>query len=144
MKQVLPAGPVFQAGTLSGNPVAMAAGIATLQELRDHPPYARLEQLGKTLAEGLSNAARAAGVRAQVARVGSMWTLFFNAEPVTDYDTAKKSDTVLFGRFFWAMMDRGVYLPCSQFEAAFLSAAHTEQHVARTVTAALESVQEAI
>jgi glutamate-1-semialdehyde 2,1-aminomutase len=144
MKQVMPAGPVFQAGTLSGNPVAMAAGLATLQELRDHPPYARLEQLGKTLAEGLSNAARAAGLPAQVARVGSMWTLFFTSEPVTDYDTAKKCDTALFGRFFWGMMERGVYLPCSQFEAAFLSAAHTEQHVARTVTAAMEAIQEAV
>jgi glutamate-1-semialdehyde 2,1-aminomutase len=144
MKQVMPAGPVFQAGTLSGNPVAMAAGLATLQELRDHPPYARLEQLGQTLAEGLRNAARGVGVSAQVARVGSMWTLFFAPEPVTDYDTAKKSDTALFGRFFWAMMDRGVYLPCSQFEAAFLSAAHTEQHVARTVTATAEALMEAV
>jgi glutamate-1-semialdehyde 2,1-aminomutase len=140
----MPAGPVFQAGTLSGNLVAMAAGLATLQELRDHPPYARLEQLGQTLAEGLRNAARGVGVPAQVARVGSLWTLFFAPEPVTDYDTAKKSDTALFGRFFRAMLDRGVYLPCSQFEAAFLSAAHTEQHVARTVTAAAEALSEAV
>ena len=82
MKQVMPAGPVFQAGTLSGNPLAMAAGLATLQELRDHPPYARLEQLGQTLEEGLNQAATAAGLPHQVARVGSMWTLFFTAEPV--------------------------------------------------------------
>jgi glutamate-1-semialdehyde 2,1-aminomutase len=140
MKKVMPAGPVFQAGTLSGNPLAMAAGLATLQELRDHPPYTRLEQLGKKLAEGLGDAARAAGLPHQIQRVGSMWTLFFNPNPVTDYDTAKQSDTARFARFFWAMMDRGVYLPCSQFEAAFLSAAHTEQHVEQTIKAAKEAL----
>jgi glutamate-1-semialdehyde 2,1-aminomutase len=140
MKRILPAGPVFQAGTLSGNPLAMAAGLATLQELRDHPPYARLEQLSRTLAEGLDQAATAAGVPHQVARVGSMWTLFFTAEPVSDYDTARTSDTARFARFFWAMMDRGVYLPCSQFEAAFTSAAHTEQHIAQTLAAAREAL----
>src|SRR5262245_4365929 len=92
MQRVMPAGPVFQAGTLSGNPLAMAAGIATLEELRDHPPYARLEQLSQALAEGLGQAAAAAGVPHQLARVGSMWTLFFAPAPVTDYDTAKESD----------------------------------------------------
>jgi glutamate-1-semialdehyde 2,1-aminomutase len=138
MKKIMPAGPVFQAGTLSGNPLAMAAGIATLEELRDHPPYARLEQLGRTLAEGLDRAA--AGLAHQMAQVGSMWTLFFAPAPVTDYDTAKQSDTARFARFFWALMDRGIYLPCSQFEAAFLSAVHTEEHVAQTVTAARESL----
>jgi glutamate-1-semialdehyde 2,1-aminomutase len=140
MKRVMPAGPVFQAGTLSGNPLAMAAGLATLQELRDHPPYTRLEQLGRRLADGLGEAARTAGVPHQLQRVGSMWTLFFTANPVTDYDTAKQSDTARFARFFWAMMDRGVYLPCSQFEAAFLSAAHTEQHVEQTIKAAREAL----
>jgi glutamate-1-semialdehyde 2,1-aminomutase len=140
MKQVMPAGPVFQAGTLSGNPLAMAAGLATLLELRDHPPYARLEQLGRSLAEGLSQAAAAAGVPHQLARVGSLWTLFFNPRPVTDYDTARQSDTTRFARYFWSMMERGVYLPCSQFEAAFLSAAHTEQHVAQTVAAARDAL----
>jgi glutamate-1-semialdehyde 2,1-aminomutase len=141
MQKVMPAGPVFQAGTLSGNPLAMAAGLATLQELRDRPPYARFEQLGKKLADGLQAAAREAGMPHQVARVGSMWTLFFNSEPVTDYDTAKTSDTKRFAKFFWAMMDRGVYLPCSQFEAAFLSAAHTEAHVEQTIAAAREAVR---
>jgi glutamate-1-semialdehyde 2,1-aminomutase len=140
MKHVMPAGPVFQAGTLSGNPVAMAAGLATLQELRDHPPYARLEKLGRQLALGLSQAAAEAGVPHQLARVGSMWTLFLNANPVTDYDTAKASDTGRFARFFWAMLERGFYLPCSQFEAAFLSAVHTEQHVNQTVAAAREAL----
>jgi glutamate-1-semialdehyde 2,1-aminomutase len=140
MKQVMPAGPVFQAGTLSGNPLAMAAGLATLQELRDHPPYARLEQLGQVLAEGLGQAAAAAGLPHQVARAGSMWTLFFNAAPVVDYDSARRSDTARFARFFWAMLDRGIYLPCSQFEAAFVSTAHTEEHVAQTVAAAREAL----
>src|SRR5437868_1689101 len=101
MKQVMPAGPVFQAGTLSGNPLAMAAGIATLQEVRDHPPYTRLEKLGAQLADGLHQAAGAAGLPHQLARVGSMWTLFFNAQPVTDYDVARASDTTRFARFFW-------------------------------------------
>src|SRR5207244_3826902 len=142
MKQVMPAGPVFQAGTLSGNPLAMAAGIATLQELRDHPPYARLEKLGAQLATGLSEAAGAVNLPHQLARAGSMWTLFFAAQPVTDYDSARLSDTARFARFFWAMMDRGVYLPCSQFEAAFLSAAHTEQHVEQTIVAAREALAE--
>jgi glutamate-1-semialdehyde 2,1-aminomutase len=141
MRQVMPAGPVFRAGTLSGNPLAMAAGIATLQELRDHPPYARLEQLGQLLADGLAQAATAAGLSHQVARVGSMWTLFFNPQPVTDYDSARRSDTARFARFFWAMIDRGIYLPCSQFEAAFLSTAHTEQHVQQTLSAAQEALR---
>jgi glutamate-1-semialdehyde 2,1-aminomutase len=142
MKKMMPAGPVFQAGTLSGNPLAMAAGIATLQELRDHPPYARLEKLGQDLAEGLRQAAVAADMPHQLARVGSMWTLFFNAEPVTNYDSARQSDTARFARFFWAMLERGIYLPCSQFEAAFISAVHTEQHIAQTVAAAREAMRE--
>jgi glutamate-1-semialdehyde 2,1-aminomutase len=142
MKHVMPAGPVFQAGTLSGNPLAMAAGLATLRELRHHPPYARLEELGRRLAAGLDEAARAAGLPHQVARVGSMWTLFFTADQVTDYELAKRSDTARFARFFWAMMDRGLYLPCSQFEAAFLSAAHTDTHVEQTLAAAREALAE--
>lgn len=142
MKHVLPAGPVFQAGTLSGNPLAMAAGVATLEELRDHPPYARLEQLGAGLADGLRRAAAGVNIPHQLARVGSMWTLFFNNEPVQDYDTARQSDTDRFARFFWAMMDRAIYLPCSQFEAAFLSAVHTEQQVTQTIAAAREALAE--
>jgi glutamate-1-semialdehyde 2,1-aminomutase len=142
MSKVMPAGPVFQAGTLSGNPLAMAAGLATLEELRRRPPYAYLEKLGQQLADGLTTAATDAGVAHQFARVGSMWTLFFTSEPVTDYDTAKKCDTGKFARFFWAMMDRGVYLPCSQFEAAFLSLAHTDKHVRRTIAAAGEALGE--
>ena len=142
MKQIMPTGPVFQAGTLSGNPLAMAAGIATLQELREHPPYARLEKLGAQLAAGLHEAARAANIPHQLARAGSMWTLFFSSDPVTDYDSARRSDTSRFARFFWAMMDRGIYLPCSQFEAAFVSAVHTDQQIAQTVTAARQALAE--
>jgi glutamate-1-semialdehyde 2,1-aminomutase len=140
MRQIMPAGPVFQAGTLSGNPVAMAAGLATLKELRDHPPYARLEELSRRLADGLDEATSAVGIPHQVARVGSMWTLFFNPKPVTDYDVARQSDTARFAEFFWAMMERGIYLPCSQFEAAFVSAAHTERHIEQTLAATREGL----
>jgi len=142
MKQILPAGPVFQAGTLSGNPLAMAAGIATLQELRERPPYQRLDQLGKILAEGLDRAATAAKIPHQIARMGSMFTLFFNPEPVCDYDVACKCDTARYSRYFWAMMERGVYLPCSQFEAGFLSAVHSQEHILEALAAANEAFAE--
>ncbi len=136
MMKVMPAGPVFQAGTLSGNPLAMAAGLATLEELRDYPPYDYLEKLGHQLEIGLTETARQLKVPHRFQRLGSMWTFFFNPNPITDYDSAKKSDAAKFGRFFWAMMDRGIYLPCSQFEAAFLMAAHSEEHVQQTLAAA--------
>jgi glutamate-1-semialdehyde 2,1-aminomutase len=142
MKKIMPAGPVFQAGTLSGNPLAMAAGLATLQQLRDDPPYARLEQLGRALCAGLTEAATHAGLPHQIARAGSMWTLFFNPDPVSDYDVAKKSDTKRFAKFFWAMLERGIYLPCSQFEAAFISAAMNEEHIAETIAAARAALAE--
>ena len=142
MRHVMPAGPVFQAGTLSGNPVAMAAGIATLQELRDHPPYVRLEQMTERLAAGLHEAARSVGLAHCINRMGSMWTLFFTDGPVIDYDTAKNSDTARFGRFFWAMIERGIYLPCSQFEAAFVSAMHTDKLIEQTLAAAREAIGE--
>jgi glutamate-1-semialdehyde 2,1-aminomutase len=140
MSKVMPAGPVFQAGTLSGNPLAMAAGIATLRELKERPPYERLEALSRRLSDGLDKAAAEARSPHVVARVGSMWTLFFTSTPVVDLDTAKTSDTARFARFFWAMMDRGVYLPCSQFEAAFVSAAHTDEHIDQTIAAAREAL----
>ena len=140
MARVMPAGPVFQAGTLSGNPVAMAAGIATLRELKANPPYARLEEVGAAIELGLRGAATAAGVAFQFNRVGSMWTLFFTPTPVTDLAAAKTCDTGRFSRFFWAMMDRGFYLPCSQFEAAFLSAAMTDAHVHETIAAARDAL----
>jgi glutamate-1-semialdehyde 2,1-aminomutase len=142
MQKISPSGPVFQAGTLSGNPLAMASGIATLKELRDHPPYERLDALTQRLGDGLAAACQQAGVPCQVQRAGSMITLFFASEPVVDYPSALRADTRRFASFFWSMMDRGVYLPCSQFEAAFVSAAHTEADIARTVAAAAESLRE--
>ena len=142
MRHVMPAGPVFQAGTLSGNPLAMAAGLATLEELRDHPPYQTLEQRSQRLTAALVKAAQNAGIAVQVQRQGSMWTLFFNDGPITDYDTAKKSDTKRFARFFWALLERGVYLPCSQFEAAFVSTAHSDAIIDETIEAATAALQE--
>jgi glutamate-1-semialdehyde 2,1-aminomutase len=140
MRKIMPSGPVFQAGTLSGNPLAMAAGIATLNELKENPPYDRLERLSKVLCDGIGNAAKAAGVPHQLNRAGSMWTLFFTPDPVTNYESAKRCDTARFAKFFWAMMDRGVYLPCSQFEAAFISATHTEQQIMETVQATVKAL----
>ncbi len=140
MEKVMPAGPVYQAGTLSGNPLAMAAGIATLTELKKTNPYPRLEMLGARLENGLRALCAKHQVPATINRLGSMWTLFFTASPVTDYATAKACDTVRFGRFFWAMMDRGVYLPCSQFEAAFNSVLHDEVQIDLTLAAADEAL----
>jgi glutamate-1-semialdehyde 2,1-aminomutase len=139
MKHIMPAGPVFQAGTLSGNPVAMAAGLATLRELHDHPPYERLDRLTGQLVNGLN--AAAARVPHCINRVGSMWTLFFTEGPVTDDNSAKRSDTNRFGLFFWDMIERGVYLPCSQFEAAFTSVMHDEMLISKTILAAHEALR---
>jgi glutamate-1-semialdehyde 2,1-aminomutase len=141
MDFVSPAGPIYQAGTLSGNPLAMAAGLETLRILREDPPYERLEALGARLQDGLERACRDARVPHVLQRVGSMWTLFFHDGPVHDYEDAKRSDTAHFARFFWEMLARGVYLPCSQFEAAFLSTAHTEDDIDRTVAAAAEALK---
>jgi glutamate-1-semialdehyde 2,1-aminomutase len=140
MRHVMPAGPVFQAGTLSGNPLAMAAGIATLRELHENPPYLQLERVSHRLCEGIAQAATAAGIPHQLNRRGSMWTLFFANAPITDYESAKRSDTARFARFFWGLMDRGVYLPCSQFEAAFVSAAHTEPQIDQTIAACRDAL----
>jgi glutamate-1-semialdehyde 2,1-aminomutase len=140
MDQISPVGPIYQAGTLSGNPLAMAAGLATLRSLRDDPPYEQLEALSARLAEGLDRAAFEAGIPHVVQRTGSMLTLFFHDGPVHDYREALGSDTRLFARFFWEMLARGVYLPCSQFEAAFVSAAHTTDDIDRTIEAAREAL----
>lgn len=136
MDHVLPQGKVFQAGTLSGNPLATAAGIATLETLRDAPPYAALERNSAALAAGLEQAARDAGIPHSVARVGSMLTLFFNPAPVSDWDVASQCDTAQFARFFWGMIERGIYLPCSQYEALFVSASHTAEDINSTISAA--------
>jgi glutamate-1-semialdehyde 2,1-aminomutase len=138
MDHILPAGKVFQAGTLSGNPLATAAGIATLQVLRDTNPYPLLEQLSARLAAGLDDAATAAGLPHCIARFGSMMTLFFHPGPVTDWQSASRSDTARFARYFWGLLDRGVYMPCSQFEALFVSTAHTEADIDATIAAARE------
>jgi glutamate-1-semialdehyde 2,1-aminomutase len=135
MREVAPSGPVYQAGTLSGNPLAVAAGLAMLRYLKAHPEiYSRLETRAAELC-----AAAPPGIT--VNRVGSMFTFFFTEGPVTDYESAKRSDTARFGRFFRAMLERGIYLAPSQFEAAFLSAAHSEEDIRETLAAAREAFQ---
>jgi glutamate-1-semialdehyde 2,1-aminomutase len=137
MDQVAPLGPVYQAGTLSGNPLAMAAGLATLRYLGEHRElYGRLDRAAATLVDMVADAAHQAGVVVTANRVGSMFTWFFTGEPVTDWDSAAKSDTVLFGKFHRAMLEEGIWLPPSQFEAAFLSAAHSMDDISQTVEAA--------
>ena len=138
MDAVLPVGKVFQAGTLSGNPVATAAGIATLRELRDNPPYDRLESMSARLADGLVDAANAAGVAHSLCRVGSMMTLFFNDRPVTNWLAAEQCDVQRFAKYFWGLIHRGVYMPCSQYEALFVSAMHTKDDIDQTIAAARE------
>jgi len=142
MDRVAPAGPVYQAGTLSGNPMAMAAGFRTLS-LMDRAAYELLESRSARLAEGLSAAAARAKVPVQVNRVGSMLTVFFAVEAVLDAASARRASTKRFGAFFHALLERGVYFPPSQFEAAFLSTAHTADDVERTVTAAEAAFAEA-
>src|ERR1039458_8231160 len=140
MDLVAPLGPVYQAGTLSGNPLAMAAGYATLSYLREHKEvYTKLDQLAGEVVAGVAAAAKDAGVTMCHNRVGSMFTWFFAAGPVTDWTSAAKSDTAAFGRFFRAMLENGIYLPPSQFEAAFLGAAHTERDVQQTIAAAKQA-----
>ena len=143
MDMVAPLGPMYQAGTLSGNPLAMAAGCAMLKQLRDSKEeiYPRLEKLSGQLVEGVAAAAADAGVALCHNRVGSMFTWFFTKGPVTDWDSASKSDTEAFGKFFRSMLDTGVYLPPSQYEAAFLGATHTEEDVQRTIAAAKQAFE---
>jgi glutamate-1-semialdehyde 2,1-aminomutase len=143
MQLLAPLGPVYQAGTLSGNPLAMAAGIATVSYLQEHAAevYPQLEATTKAMTEGVAAEAARAGVPLTLNRVGSMWTWFFSPGPVTNYTQAAQSDMVAFGRFHRAMMDRGVWLPPSQFEACFLSTAHGSAEVAATIAAAREAFQ---
>ena len=137
MDLVAPLGPMYQAGTLSGNPLAMAAGYAQLRYLKDHKDlYQQLDQFSADLVAGVAAAAKSAGVAMTHNRVGSMFTWFFTPGPVTDWNSASKSDTEAFGRFFRNMLDSGVYLPPSQYEAAFLGTAHTAEDVQKTVAAA--------
>jgi glutamate-1-semialdehyde 2,1-aminomutase len=142
MQQVAPLGPVYQAGTLSGNPLSMAAGLATLKTLFQDPPYARLEAYGRALEEGLLALFTAAGAPVAINRVGSMITVFFREGPVQTYSDAVASDTERFKVFFHGLLQRGVYWPPSQFEAAFFSLAHGEDELAKTLEATEQTLKE--
>ena len=141
MDLLAPLGPVYQAGTLSGNPLAMAAGLATIGYLQEHRTevYSQLERTAKAVTEGVAAEAERAGVALTTNRVGAMWTWFFTPGPVRNYDEAARSDTATFGRFHRAMLDRGVWLPPSQFEAAFLGTAHGNAEARATIEAAREA-----
>ena len=139
MNHIAPSGPVYQAGTLSGNPLAVSAGLAALRRLERESPYPKLEALGARLERGLSDALSSARIPGPVNRVGSMFTLFFTGEKPVDFATAKKSDIARFNAFFHAMLNQGIYLPPSQFESAFISTAHTEHDIDRTIEAARRS-----
>lgn len=136
METVAPAGPMYQAGTLSGNPLAMAAGIAALTYMEANDVCAKLESMTAILTGGLEKAAAKAGVPVQITRLGSMFTVFFNDKPVTDYDSAASSDLESFKIYFHAMLEQGIYLPPSQFETNFLSLAHSPEDIAKTIAAA--------
>ena len=140
MRWVAPKGPVYQAGTLSGNPVAMAAGLATLRILKRTNPYPRLERLARQLRKGIEDAAREAGMPLQVNGIGSMFTVFFASQPVRDYASAKESDTKAFGKFFRGLLKRGIYFPPAQFEAAFLSVGHGLKEIEKTLKAIRQSL----
>ena len=140
MDRVAPLGPVYQAGTLSGNPLAMSAGIATLDLLAAPGFYESIESRSRRLEEGITRALRESGVAANAARVGSLLTLFFSREPVRDYAGAKKCDTKVFASFFRAVLDRGIFIAPSQYEAMFVSAAHSDADIDRTVAAIGESL----
>jgi glutamate-1-semialdehyde 2,1-aminomutase len=141
MRLLAPGGPVYQAGTLSGNPLAVAAGIATLSILSSGKAYPVLEAGAARLAEGLARGCAAAGIPCSVSRAGSLLTLFFRPGPVHDWGSARRSDLALYGRFFHAMLERGVFLPPSQFEAIFLSAAHTDRDIDLILSASREALE---
>ena len=141
MDALSPVGPVYQAGTLSGNPLAVAAGIAALTELAKKGTYRTLAEKADYLGEGMQGVFSKAGVPTWTNRVGSMWTTFFQEGPVTDYRTAKKSDTAAYARYFHGMLSRGVYLAPSQFEAGFVSLAHTRRELDRTIAAARQTLR---
>ena len=141
MQMVAPAGPVYQAGTLSGNPIAMSAGLAMLHHLNDHPEvYTRLDELGEKLTAGFKQGLLKAGLPYTINHIGSMFTLFMTERPVTNFSEAKSCDVARFGRYFHAMLDRGVYLAPSQFESLFLSVALTDELVEQVIQANEESL----
>ena len=141
MNNIAPAGPIYQAGTLSGNPLSMTAGLVTLRRLRDKSVYERLNNTSRKLCEGLSAAATGVGIKTTMNRVGSMWTSFFTDEPVIDWTTANRSNRERYAKFFHAMLEEGVYLAPSQFEAAFVSLAHTDDIINQTIDAARKSLE---
>jgi glutamate-1-semialdehyde 2,1-aminomutase len=136
MDLIAPSGPVYQAGTLSGNPLAVTAGIATLKQLQVRGVYKKLEENSAALAKGIGDAAKSAGIPLTQTRVGSMLTAFFTSGPVFDWSTVRQSDTKQYGQFFHQMLEQGIYLAPSQFEAAFLSTAHTSADIEKTIRAA--------
>jgi len=142
MQMVAPSGPMYQAGTLSGNPLAMAAGFTMLRILLANKMiYKQLEQRSAQLEDGLKENLQKLGLGYTVNRVGSMFTLFFTSKPVTDYETAKTSDTTKFSAYFNAMLEQGIYLPPSQFESVFISTAHTERIIEKTMKASYKALQ---
>jgi glutamate-1-semialdehyde 2,1-aminomutase len=142
MNNIAPAGSIYQAGTLSGNPLSMTAGLITLRRLRDNSVYERLETSSHRLCEGLATAAREAEITTVTNRAGSMWTSFFTDAPVTDWQTANRANREQYAGFFHAMLKEGVYLAPSQFEAAFVSLAHSDEIIERTINAARKAFQE--
>ena len=145
MDMVSPLGPVYQAGTLSGNPIAMAAGLAMLNHLNTTPSvYARLEEIGNNLTDGMKANMSKLGLNYTLNHVGSMFTLFFTDQPINNFEDAKTSDTALFGRYFQAMLKRGIYLAPSQYEAMFLSTALTDEHIQTILKANMESLREVV
>jgi glutamate-1-semialdehyde 2,1-aminomutase len=142
MHMVAPLGPMYQAGTLSGNPLAMAAGIATITELRNPGQYEELERKGQLLSSGIERAIHEVGTAVRIVRMGTLFCLFFTEEPVIDYATAKTADTARFARFFWKMLEQGIYLPPSQFEACFISLALDDAMIEETVNAVKLALRE--
>ncbi|MEX0883775.1 MAG: aminotransferase class III-fold pyridoxal phosphate-dependent enzyme, partial [Cyclobacteriaceae bacterium] len=143
MDYVSPEGPVYQAGTLSGNPIAMAAGLAILRHLNENSTvYAQLNEIGNTLTNGIKNSLEALNLPYTINHIGSMYSLFFTGKKVTDFNTAQSCDTVIFGKYFNAMLNRGIYLAPSQYESLFLSTALQEEHINRILEANLQSLKE--
>jgi glutamate-1-semialdehyde 2,1-aminomutase len=141
IRNIAPTGPIYQAGTLSGNPLAMTAGLLTLRRLKDRKIYEELERRSAQLGDGLASVAAEAEITTTTNRVGSMWTTFFSEGPIVDWTTANQSDREIYGRFFHAMLNEGVYLAPSQFEAGFVSITHTEEIIEQTINAARNALQ---
>ncbi|HLX37963.1 MAG TPA: aminotransferase class III-fold pyridoxal phosphate-dependent enzyme, partial [Candidatus Binataceae bacterium] len=142
MDLLAPVGPVYQAGTLSGNPISVRAGLETLKLLNNPAVYKNLDDAGERLAKGLADALGSAGEIGCINRVGSLVTMFLGRESVADADDARRSDTAKFAKYFHRMLERGIYLPPSQFEAMFISLAHTEADIDATIAAARESLRD--